>query len=118
VLEALAVAALVVIAPPTLRCPSGRSWRFPASGGGGRRRPGRGGQSLFGGRALKGPADRVMAALGLPSGNAGVLAAYDGLLTDLVVDEGDRPDVADLGEGRCASTPPIPASPSRLPPPA
>ncbi len=55
---------------------------------------------LFGGKTLKGPADRVMAALGLPPGNAGVLAAYEGLLTDLVIDEGDRDDVARLGEGR------------------
>ena len=49
---------------------------------------------LFGGQALKGPADRVMASLGLPPGNAGVLAAYEGLLTDLVVDSGDSRDVA------------------------
>ena len=54
---------------------------------------------LFGGKALKGPADRVMAALGLPPGNAGVLAAYEGLLTDLVVDSGDAADVASLGGG-------------------
>ena len=52
---------------------------------------------LFGGRALKGPADRVMASLGLPPGNAGVLAAYDGLVTDLFIDTADRPD-----EGRLA----------------
>jgi LPPG:FO 2-phospho-L-lactate transferase len=51
---------------------------------------------LFGGKALKGPADRVMASLGLPPGNAGVLAAYDGLLTDLVVDLGDAGDVEGL----------------------
>jgi len=55
---------------------------------------------LFGGKALKGPADRVMAALGLPPGNAGVLAAYEGLITDLVVDAGDRQDLAALGGGR------------------
>ena len=55
---------------------------------------------LFAGKTLKGPADRVMAALGLPPGNAGVLAAYEGLLTDLVIDEGDRDDVARLGGGR------------------
>lgn len=54
---------------------------------------------LFGGKALKGPADRVMAALGLPAGNAGVLAAYEGLLTDLVVDAGDRKDLDALGGG-------------------
>jgi len=54
---------------------------------------------LFGGKALKGPADRVMAALGLPPGSAGVLEAYEGLLTNLVVDDGDRQDVAALGGG-------------------
>lgn len=47
---------------------------------------------LFGGKALKGPADRVLASLGFPPGNAGVLAAYDGLITDLVVDAGDEQD--------------------------
>ncbi len=47
---------------------------------------------LFGGQALKGPADRVMATLGLPPGNAGVLAAYQGLLDLLVVDRGDAED--------------------------
>ncbi len=52
---------------------------------------------LFGGKALKGPADRVMASLGYPAGNAGVLAAYDGFITDLVIDAGDAGDIADLG---------------------
>jgi LPPG:FO 2-phospho-L-lactate transferase len=53
---------------------------------------------LFGGRALKGPADRVMASLGLPGGNAGVVAAYDGLLHDLVIDTGDAGERSQLGE--------------------
>lgn len=47
---------------------------------------------LFGGKALKGPADRVMRSLGLPPGNSGVLAAYEGLLHDLVVDIDDSGD--------------------------
>ncbi len=47
---------------------------------------------LFGGKALKGPADRVLQSLGLPAGNAGVVAAYEGLLSDLVVDSGDAHD--------------------------
>ncbi len=47
---------------------------------------------LFGGRALKGPAHRVLASLGFPPGNAGVVASYDGLVTDLVVDAGDADD--------------------------
>ncbi len=49
---------------------------------------------LFAGVALKGPAHTVMASLGLPEGNAGVLAAYRGLITDLVIDNGDRADAA------------------------
>ena len=53
---------------------------------------------LFAGVAIKGPAHRVMASLGLPPGNAGVLAAYRGLLTDLVIDIGDAADATRGGE--------------------
>ena len=53
---------------------------------------------LFGGRALKGPTDRVIASLGLPGGNAGVIAAYAGLLHDLIIDTGDAHERAELGE--------------------
>lgn len=53
---------------------------------------------LFGGQALKGPADRVMASLGYPSGNAGVAAAYDGMISDLVIDGGDASDAEQLSE--------------------
>ncbi len=52
---------------------------------------------LFGGKALKGPADRVMASLDLPAGNLGVVAAYEGLIDTLVIDSGDRGDVDGLG---------------------
>jgi LPPG:FO 2-phospho-L-lactate transferase len=51
---------------------------------------------LFGGKALKGPADRVLESLGFPRGNAGVLAAYEGLISDLVIDMGDAADVQTL----------------------
>lgn len=47
---------------------------------------------LIGGRALKGPADKVMEGLGLPAGTAGVIAAYDGLLHELIVDSADAAD--------------------------
>lgn len=57
---------------------------------------------LFGGKALKGPADRVMAGLGLPTGNAGVVAAYEGLITDLFIDQGDATDLSDLAGGSVA----------------
>lgn len=101
VLEALAGAAAVVIAPsnpplsiwPILAVPGIREAvaaapRVVAV------------SPLFGGKALKGPADRVMSTLGLPPGNAGVLAAYRGLLTDLIVDVGDRRDLAALDDGQ------------------
>lgn len=90
VLEAIAAADLVVIAPsnpplsiwPILAVPGVRDAvaahpRVVAV------------SPLFGGKALKGPADRVMATLGLPPGNQGVAQAYDGLVDLLVVDTGD-----------------------------
>ncbi len=58
---------------------------------------------LFEGKALKGPADRVMGSLGLPPGNAGVLAAYDGLLNRLIVDVSDAGDESGL-DGKIAVT--------------
>ncbi len=51
---------------------------------------------LFAGKALKGPADRVLASLGFPPGNAGVLAAYEGLISDLVIDIGDESEMHTL----------------------
>ncbi len=53
---------------------------------------------LFGGRALKGPADRVLASLGFPPGHAGVLAAYEHLISDFVIDTGDAPDIQKLSK--------------------
>lgn len=53
---------------------------------------------LIDGRPLKGPADKVMEGLGLPAGTAGVVAAYEGILDELVVDSVDRSDTeVDLG---------------------
>ncbi len=51
---------------------------------------------LIGGRALKGPADRVLISLGLPPGNEGVLAAYDGIVNELVIDQQDATDRGQL----------------------
>lgn len=48
---------------------------------------------LFSGKALKGPADRVLASLGLAGGTAGILQAYEGLLSALVIDTADVADV-------------------------
>jgi LPPG:FO 2-phospho-L-lactate transferase len=49
---------------------------------------------LFGGKPLKGPADAVMAGVGLAEGTAGVLEAYAGMLDVLYVDAGDADDVS------------------------
>jgi LPPG:FO 2-phospho-L-lactate transferase len=53
---------------------------------------------LFDGHALKGPTDRVMRSLGLSADNAGLVAAYGGLLNDLIIDTGDAHDRAKLGD--------------------
>ena len=51
---------------------------------------------LIGGKTVKGPADRVLVSLGLPPGNRGVAAAYDGLIDRLVIDRADRDDAASI----------------------
>ncbi|HKG27092.1 MAG TPA: 2-phospho-L-lactate transferase [Thermomicrobiales bacterium] len=45
---------------------------------------------IIGGRALKGPADRMLATLGHDVSAAGVAALYDGLMDGFVIDEEDR----------------------------
>lgn len=47
---------------------------------------------LIDGKPVKGPADRVMASLGLPAGNRGVARAYEGLIDTLVIDSKDAED--------------------------
>jgi LPPG:FO 2-phospho-L-lactate transferase len=49
---------------------------------------------LFGGKPLKGPADAIMAGVGLSAGTAGVLEAYSGMIDVLFVDSADSADVA------------------------
>ncbi len=51
---------------------------------------------LIGGKAVKGPADRVLRSLGLPPGNAGVASAYEGLIDRLVIDVSDIADAESL----------------------
>ncbi len=45
---------------------------------------------IIGGRALKGPADRMLASLGHPVSAAGVAGLYAGLVDGMVVDEADE----------------------------
>jgi LPPG:FO 2-phospho-L-lactate transferase len=55
---------------------------------------------IVGGRALKGPADRMLASLGHEVSAAGVAAMYEGLVDAMVVDrvdEGERAGIESLG---------------------
>ena len=55
---------------------------------------------LIGGRALKGPADRLLTELGAEASSAGIAKWYDGLLTGLIIDQADAHEaeaVRDLG---------------------
>ena len=55
---------------------------------------------LIGGRAVKGPADRMLARLAGGTSPAHVAGAYPGLIDALLVDEADAHDLAGLGEVR------------------
>ncbi len=52
---------------------------------------------LFSGQPIKGPADKVMAGIGLPGGTHGILEAYEGLIARLFIDLADSGDVS-LGD--------------------
>lgn len=97
VLDAIALADIVVIAPsnpplsiwPILAVPSIRDAVDSAAVVAAV-------SPLFGGHALKGPAAEVLAGLGLEASNAGILEAYRGLLSDFIIDRGDAGDVPSL----------------------
>jgi LPPG:FO 2-phospho-L-lactate transferase len=102
VLEALAAADLVVFCPsnpvvsigPILAVPGMRK-ALAAS-----RVPKIGVSPIVGGRALKGPADRMLASLGHEVSAAGVARMYEGLVGGMVVDrvdEGERSEIEALG---------------------
>jgi LPPG:FO 2-phospho-L-lactate transferase len=65
-----------------------------------RRAPCVGVSPLIGGRAVKGPADRMLARLAGGTSPAHVAACYPGLIDGLVVDERDAHDLAGLGDVR------------------
>jgi LPPG:FO 2-phospho-L-lactate transferase len=102
VLEALAAADLVVLCPsnpvvsvgPILAVPGMRE-AIEAS-----RAPRVGVSPIIGGRALKGPADRMLDSLGHEVSAAGVARIYAGLLDGMVVDtadEGQSDEIEALG---------------------
>ena len=102
ILEALAAADLVVLCPsnpvvsigPILAVPGMRE-ALAAS-----RAPKVAVSPIVGGRALKGPADRMLASMGHEVSAAGVARIYAGLVEGMVVDrldEGARPEIEALG---------------------
>ena len=102
VLEALTVADLVVFCPsnpvvsigPILAVPGMRE-AIAAS-----RAPKIAVSPIVGGRALKGPADRMLASLGHEVSAVGVARIYEGLVEGMVVDrmdEGERSEIEALG---------------------
>ena len=91
VLEALAAADLIVIAPSN---PYVSIWPILAVAGirdalASRRSPAVAVSPLVGGRAVKGPADRMLARMAGGTTPAHVAACYEGLIDTLVVDESD-----------------------------
>jgi LPPG:FO 2-phospho-L-lactate transferase len=55
---------------------------------------------LIGGRAVKGPADRMLARLAGGTSPRHVAGCYEGLIDALVVDESDAHDLGGLGDVR------------------
>lgn len=98
VVEALHDADLVVVAPsnpvvsigPLLAVPGVRETLCA------RERPVVGVSPIIGGRTVKGPADRMMAALGMAPSAAGVARAYADFLDVLIIDEEDAALAADV----------------------
>jgi len=99
VVEAINEAETVVIAPSN---PPLSVWPILAvaeiAAAVGRGRPVIAVSPLFGGRALKGPADQVLTSLGFPPGHAGVLAAYPDLIRDFFIDHEDQQEQSALAE--------------------
>jgi LPPG:FO 2-phospho-L-lactate transferase len=102
VLEAFAEAELLLVAPsnpyvsiwPILAVPAIREALAA------RKMPAVALSPLIGGRAVRGPADRMLARLAGGTSPADVAGTYRGLIDALVVDEADAADLDDLGEVR------------------
>jgi LPPG:FO 2-phospho-L-lactate transferase len=100
-LDALERAELLLSRRATRACRSGRSCgRGDPRSARGAPSPCSGVSPLIGGRAVKGPADRMLARLAGGTSPAHVAAQYAGLIDALVVDEADAHDLDGLAEAR------------------
>jgi LPPG:FO 2-phospho-L-lactate transferase len=102
VLDAMAQAELLLVAPSNPYVSIGpilavSAIREPLAS---RRVPAIAVSPLIGGRAVKGPADRMLARLAGGTSPAHIAGEYEGLIDALVVDEADAHDLAGLGEVR------------------
>ena len=116
VLEALLDADVVAIAPSNPVVSIGPILAVPGVRDALRRTPAKVAavSPIIGGRTIKGPADRMMASLGMTPTAAGVAAAYADLLDVLVIDEQDAelaPEVERAGV-RCVVAPTIMRGPA------
>src|SRR5256885_1075423 len=102
VLEALRGADLILVAPSTPYVSIGPILAVPEihDALAARSAPAVAVSPLIGGRAVKGPADRMLTRLAGGTAPAQVAGAYPGLIDALVVDEADADDLAGLGEVR------------------
>jgi len=102
VLEAIADADLILVAPSNPYVSIGPILAVGAirQALAARRVPAVAVSPLIGGRAVKGPADRMLARLAGGTSPAHVAGAYSGLIDALVVDEADAHDLEGLGEVR------------------
>jgi LPPG:FO 2-phospho-L-lactate transferase len=102
VLEAIAAAELLLVAPsnPYLSIGPILAVSEIREAFAGRRVPAVAVSPLIGGRAVKGPADRMLARLAGGTSPAHVASRYPGLIDALVVDEADADDLDGLGEVR------------------
>src|SRR5207244_10942488 len=100
VAEALAEAELIVLAPSNPYVSIGRILAVAAIREAleGRRAPAVAVSPLIGGRAVKGPADRMLSRLAGGTSPAHVASCYPGLLDVLVIDEADADDAPALAE--------------------
>jgi LPPG:FO 2-phospho-L-lactate transferase len=93
VLDALAGAELILVAPSNPYVSIGEALAS-------RRVPAAAVSPLIGGRAVRGPADRMLARLAGGTTPAHVAGCYQGLIDALVVDDADADDLHGLGEVR------------------
>jgi len=102
VLEAIADADLILLAPSNPYVSIGPILAVASIRGAlaARRVPSVAVSPLIGGRAVKGPADRMLARFAGGTSPAHVAGAYPGLIDALVVDEADAHDLDELGEVR------------------